>query len=34
MATIHAGDCQNGCKICANNYHSTQVTCDTCGVEL
>jgi hypothetical protein len=29
--TLHLGDCQNGCDICATNYHEGQAVCDTCG---
>jgi len=34
MTTIHAGDCQNGCDICAKNYHEGQNVCDTCEREV
>jgi hypothetical protein len=38
VATIHAGDCLNGCQTCAANYHEgqalTRFTCDTCAAEL
>ena len=34
MTTLHLGDCQNGCYICADNYHFNQKVCDTCGQEV
>ena len=34
MTTLHLGDCENGCLICANRYHEGQTICDTCGLDL
>ena len=35
MTAIHVGDCQNGCDICAENYHEWQNGwCGTCLVDL
>lgn len=35
MTAIHVGDCQNGCDICAENYHEWQNGwCSTCLIEL
>ena len=35
MTTIHAGDCQNGCMTCSENYHEWQNGwCSTCLIEL
>jgi hypothetical protein len=36
MTTIHAGDCLNGCAVCAVNYHEGQgvSVCLDCGLDL
>jgi hypothetical protein len=38
MATIHLGDCLNGCEVCAKTYHEVlsiqESVCDACGINL
>lgn len=35
MTTIHAGDCLNGCAVCAVNYHDgREGVCLECGLDL
>ena len=36
MTTIHLGNCQNGCEICADNHHEYHEgkTCPDCNKEI